>query len=226
MTRRFAITIAIAIGLTFTAHPAPAPQSANGPTVDQFLGAASPLDVVAAAKADRVAWMAYEKGRRNVYTAAAPAYTPVKLSNYPDDDGVDLTDVTISADGSTVVFVRGSARNRDGWNADPSSNPDGGEQAIWAAFTAKPGVTWKVIEGSNPVLSPDGRYVLLAREGQIYRARVSPTRATEAMDRGEVPFIKLWGTNSNPEWSPDGSKIAFVSNRTDHSFAFLLLLQA
>jgi dipeptidyl-peptidase 4 len=218
MTRRYAFIIVAAISLTFITHTAAAPQSANGPAIDQFLGAASPLEVVAASKADRVAWVAYEKGRRNVYTAAAPAYAPIKLTNFPDDDGVDLTEVMISADGSTVIFVRGSAKNRDGWNANPSANPEGGEQAIWAAHTATPGVSWKVMEGSNPVLAPDGRYILLAREGKIYRARVSPLRPAAAVDRGEVPFIQIWGTSSGPVWSPDGTKIAFVSNRTDHGF--------
>src|SRR5581483_10313457 len=32
------------------------------------------------------------------------------------------------------------------------------------------------------------------------------------------PLVKAWGNNSNPVWSPDGTKIAFISNRTDHSF--------
>ncbi|MGD0308681.1 MAG: prolyl oligopeptidase family serine peptidase [Acidobacteriota bacterium] len=218
MMRRFAVVVLAAISLTFVPRTSAAPQTAKGPTFDQFLGAASPLEVVAAAKSERVAWLAYEKGRRNVYTAAAPAFTPVKLTNFPDDDGVDLTEVRISADGSTVIFVRGSAKNSAGYNANPSAIPNGFEQAVWAARVATPGVAWKVMAGSNAALSPDGRYILLAREGKIYRARVSPVRPVTAVDRGEDPFIQVWGTSSNPVWSPDGAKIAFVSNRTDHSF--------
>jgi dipeptidyl aminopeptidase/acylaminoacyl peptidase len=219
MTRaRYALVAVLAVGLALAATPTAAPQSPGAPTIDQFLGAASPIEVVSAAKTDRVAWAAYERGRRNVYTAAAPAFTPVKLTNYAKDDGVDLTDVTISADGSTVVFVRGSAANRSGWNANPSGDPDGGEEAIWAARTATPGISWRVIEGSNPILSPDGQSVLQVKDGQIYRARVSQAGSLSDMDRGEKPFIREWGTNSSPVWSPDGAKIAFATNRTDHGF--------
>jgi dipeptidyl aminopeptidase/acylaminoacyl peptidase len=214
---RYALVAVLAVGLTLAAMPTAAPQS-GAPTLDQFLGAASPLEVVAASKADRVAWVAYERGRRNVYTAAAPAFTPVKLTSYTKDDGVDLTDVKLSADGSTAVFVRGSAPNRQGWNANPSGDPNGGEEAIWAARTATPGISWRVMEGSNPQVSPDGRFVLVAKDGQIYRPRLSPVRPLTEVDRGEKPFIREWGTNSSPIWSPDGTKIAFVTNRGDHGF--------
>jgi dipeptidyl aminopeptidase/acylaminoacyl peptidase len=60
--------------------------------------------------------------------------------------------------------------------------------------------------------------VLYVKDGQIYRARVAQMPPTTAMDKGEQPFIKAWGRNGNPRWSPDGSKVAFVSNRVDHSF--------
>ncbi|HEX6943963.1 MAG TPA: S9 family peptidase, partial [Gemmatimonadaceae bacterium] len=199
------------------AAPALAAQQAK-PTIEQFMSPASPLDLVAAKKADRLAWMAYDRGMRNVYTAAAPDFRPVRLTRFLEDNGIDVTDVTISDNGGVVVFVRGSAPNRDGWVANPSHDPDGPAREIWAVRTAPGSVAFRIAEGASPELSPDGRFVLYVKENQIYRARVSTAAQTTEIDKGEKPFITAWGLNSNPVWSPDGSKIAFVSNRTNHSF--------
>ncbi len=73
---RLILFTALAVGLTLAANPSAALQTATSPTVEQFLGAASPVEVVAAAKTDRVAWVAYDEGRRNLYTAVAPEFTP------------------------------------------------------------------------------------------------------------------------------------------------------
>ena len=73
------------------------------------------------------------------------------------------------------MFVRGHAPNRDGWVANPSSDPDGAERAIWAATARAPGTavanrpwarrrSWRRTAAS----------VLFVRDGQIYRARVTP----------------------------------------------------
>jgi dipeptidyl aminopeptidase/acylaminoacyl peptidase len=187
-------------------------------TVAKYLSPGYPVEVVSAAKAERIAWIAYEEGRRNAYTASAPAFAPVRLTSFTKDDGVDMTSIEISADGSVVVFVRGHTPNRDGWIANPSSNPDGADRTIWAARTAAPGVAWKIAEGAAPELAPDGSAVLFVRAGQIYRAKTSQVRPAVARDRGEEPFITAWGTNNSPRWSPDGKYISFVSQRTDHSF--------
>jgi dipeptidyl-peptidase-4 len=198
-----------------------AAQAPAKPTVAQFMSPASPLELTTAKKADRIAWMVYDRGMRNVYTAAAPAFTPVRLTNFLKDDGVDLTNVVLSDDGTVAVFVRGSGPNRDDWIANPSHDPDGGERAIWAVQTIGNTAPWKLAVGAGPALSPDGKSVLYVREGQIYRARVTGFPGATPMDRGEVPFIKAFGSNSQPRWSPDGSKIAFVSTRASHSYIAL-----
>ena len=216
---RLLVCLALLVAVGTAAPRASAPTArATGPTIRQFLKPGFPYELVAAAKADRIAWLSYEEGKRNVFTAAAPAFAVTRVTNFLKDDGNDLTGLEISDDGRTFVFVRGTAPNNVGWNANPTSDPNGAERAIWAARAGAP--AFRLAEGNGAALSPDGRNVLYVKAGQIYRARVTPAigLSREKMDTGEKPFIMAWGTNAGPRWSPDGSKVAFTSTRTDHSF--------
>ena len=186
------------------------------PTIDQFMSPGFPSDLVSARAADRIAWLADERGRRNVYAAAAPDFKPVRLTSFLADDGVVLSDLVISADGALVAFVRGSEPNGDGWVANPSSDPAGPERAIWAARTDGTGA-WRVIEGGAPALSPNGSSIAFVRDGQIYLVPSARHGTTAAADRTVLPTIKEWGRNGDPRWSPDGSKLAYVSTREYHS---------
>src|SRR5581483_4957921 len=190
---------------------------AGSPTVEAFLAPGYPTEIVSAKTVDRIAWSAYEHGLRNVYTAAAPAFTPVRLTSFTKDDGVELSDVAISDDGRVVTFVRGTAPNREGWVANPTSNPAGADRTVWAVRTTG-GAPWKVGDVTTPVLSPDGRAIVFAKDGQIFSYRTSPPAAASSRAPTAMPLIKAWGTNRDPVWSPDGTKIAFVSDRVDHSF--------
>ncbi|MEO8623234.1 MAG: S9 family peptidase, partial [bacterium] len=212
---------------TFVVAAAPLfAQARNQYTIDQFLSPASPLEVSAAKKADRLAWVTYERGMRNVYVASAPSFKATRITNFMKDDGVDIGSVRLSDDGTMAIFVRGSGQNREGWVANPSHYPEGGERAVWAARTDGSGA-WRlgVITGTqlggrgggSPELSPDGRYAVFVRDGQIFRASTA-RGAKSAIDTGGVAFIKEWGRQSNPQWSPDGSKLAFVSTRENHAF--------
>jgi dipeptidyl aminopeptidase/acylaminoacyl peptidase len=200
------------------AEVAPAAKSLHVPSMAQFMSAGFPLELVAAKKADRIAWISNDKGLRNVFTATAPAFRAVRVTSFMKDDGVDTTQLSISDDGATVAFTRGHGMNRDGWVANPEADPSGVERAIWAASTTT-GSAWRLAEGQSGTISPDGRYVAYAKDGQIHRvptAQAAPR--TNDIDKGAKPYIRIWGTNLAPVWSPDSRKIAFVSNRTDHSY--------
>ncbi|HEX2166002.1 MAG TPA: prolyl oligopeptidase family serine peptidase [Longimicrobiales bacterium] len=197
--------------------PAVASAQQESASLESFFNVASPLELTAAKGADRIAWSVYEAGLRNVYTATAPDFTPVRLTSFMNDDGKDVNSIRLSDDGSIAVFVRGHSPNRDGWVANPTHDPAGAERAIWAVRTSG-GPAWRLAEGAGPELSPDGSTVLYVKDDQIYRARIGRDIEPDEYDRGEKPLIRAMGSQDDVQWSPDGSKVAFVSERGDHSF--------
>src|SRR5208282_5749469 len=76
-------------------------------TLEQVMSAPFPSNLTAAKKSNRIAWTLDQEGRRNIWVAEGPALTPRQLTKFNDDDGQELSDLSFSSDGNTIVYVRG-----------------------------------------------------------------------------------------------------------------------
>jgi N-acyl-D-amino-acid deacylase len=190
---------------------------AYGYDLASLLGVPYPTELVSAAQASKIAWIANDRGIRNVWTAAAPSFAPQLLTHWTQDDGQELSSLRSSRDGSTLVWVRGGHPDDAGFPQNPQSLPGGVEQEVWISTAG--GEPRKLAAGDSPVLSPDGRVVLID-QGQT----IGCVAATSAAAPGwcTAPLLRLRGNNGRPVFSPDGRRIAFVSDRKDHSFIGVL----
>ena len=192
------------------------PAFGQGFTMEQALSYPYPYGLTAAAHGERIAWVFNLRGARNVWMADGPDFTARQVTHYTGDDGMPIASLRLTPDGETIVYARGSETNDQGEVADPTNNVNQPEQQVWAADLANGeprllGTMNCTPEGCEDIqISPDGQYAVWAGGHELWIAPVS----------GNMPARKLAyirGNNSQPRWSPDSKKIAFVSNRGTHS---------
>lgn len=201
----------VTIALVFLAGALTDPSNAQQApfTVEQVMSAPFASGLTASPKGIRVAWFANEEGRRNLWVADGPGLKAKRITHFTSDDGQALSDLTWSPNGQALVFVRGEGRNTEGEFPNPVSDPSGTEQALWSV-SVEGGGPRRIGSGAQPTVSLAGQ-VAFINDGQVWSAPLS----------GSMPPQQLFsarGIQRSPQWSPDGTILAFVSDRGDHSF--------
>ena len=210
---RRSMGVLLACGALFVAPASVAAQPGAGTfTMEQVISYPFVPEIDAAEKGDAIAFVRVLKGVRNIWVADGPSFSPRQVTQYSADDGQEITQLTFSPDGKRLVYVRGGDHDAN-WESklepDPDSSPIEPKVTIWAAKLSG-GAPVKVTEGDAPAISSRGELAYI-KDKQVWTAPLDSKGKPKRLffDRGD---------DGDLTWSPDGSKLAFVSDRDDHSF--------
>ena len=181
-------------------------------SMEQIRSNPFPNELTAASSGSRIAWAFNQAGQRNIWVAEGPEFRARKLTAYNNDDGQELTSVTLSSDGRYVVYVRGGDHGSN-WDRSVPVNADSGpvlrRVQVWT-IPFDGGEPKALGEGDLPTISSRSDRVAYESQGGIWSAPVDGSAAGKRL-------FTARGICQSPIWSPDGSRLAFVSNRGTHA---------
>lgn len=171
-----------------------------------------PTELTAAETGNGIAWAMDQEGMRNVYVAKGPDFKPQRITSFNTDDGQEITSLSITRDGSRVIFVRGGDHGSN-WDGSVGVNPgfDIISQKVQIMSVPFMGGETKILaEGDYPAVHPEGKTVAFIRGGQVFTVPTDGSSPAKAL-------FSARGNCGSLQWSPTGRQLLFVSNRTDHS---------
>lgn len=181
-------------------------------TIENLLSPAFPSSLVSSKDGQTLAWVFNNKGSRNIFVADGKNFNDTKqITKYSDDDGVEITSVDFTPSTKQILFVRGNANNSQGYAANPALLQTDVSRNIFIINKDGSGMH-KIATGFYPKISPDGKTVAYLNGGQVYTASLTDTTIKPQQ------LFKARITQASIRWNNDGSKLAFTSNRNDHTF--------
>ena len=203
-----------------------------------LVAVAEPAEAAFPGTAGAIAFQRSANGTIDIYRMNADGFGQTKLTDTPGFN----TEADWSADGGKIAFVNGSdiwtmnadgsgetaVSNSPGLDNQPAwfpngqkiafvSNRDGGTKDIYVLSlnaSGQPIETTRLTSYREDLqgisVSPSGKKIAFARDGEIYVMKPAPVSATNRPE-------KLTGnaaTDADPDWSPGGKRMIFMSDRT------------
>ncbi|MGN6819281.1 MAG: S9 family peptidase [Sphingomonas sp.] len=170
-------------------------------------------DLTGAPSAPVFVWIEDVAGSRNIWVGGADMPAHARTS-FVGDDGVEVSEPRLSADGRRLLFVRGGdAEFPEGSAPNTGIALETPEQTIFVADVAGAEAPTKVGLGHGAAFSPDGGQIAFTRKGELWLW--SGKNAARRL-------ATVQGTISDIQWSRDGRHLLFAEQRRGHSFVALL----
>lgn len=212
----FSLTLVLILSLAALGVPTEAQELF---TIEEVMSAPFPEGLVSAPQAGVIAWVYNHKGVRNIWAKATPWPQARQITSYRLDDGQAVSGLILTPDGSQIIFVRGGGPNARGEIPNPLSEPEPAERALWV-IDLQGGEPRKLGKGGGAALSPHGNTLAVTREG-------GAIWLLPLLEEGEeTKLATIRGGPGALRWSPEGDRLAFISNRGDHSFLGVLAVDS
>jgi dipeptidyl aminopeptidase/acylaminoacyl peptidase len=178
-------------------------------TLDQVMSAPFPSNLVAAPLGGKVAWVQNARGVRNIWMAEPPSYKGRQITSYDEDDGLEIGELSWTPNGQSIVYTRGGDLDSFAESPNSRSRAEVPQQGVW--IVTSDGKPRLLSEGHSAVISPKGDRAAFINKRDVWSVKI------EGGEKASVLF-ETKGRGDSLHWSPDGTKLCFISSRGDHSF--------